>query len=618
MLRKLFSFNHKKLVFDTFAVLLSLSLMIVALIFSNSELQVVFWGLAFLIGGMSKAIEGVQKTIKEKSLNVEFLMIAASLAAFFTGEYAEGATLIFIFAVSGVLEEFATAQSEQALTNLLKIAPKNAIKLEDGKEVLVDISSLKVGDFVLVKTGQQCPADGVITEGLASFDQSSITGEFLPNQKNQGDLVYAGSISVDATVTVKVTKDPSESVVQKMIDLVKKAQEEKTKAEVRITLFEKIYVYFVILLSLFVIFVPAQLGWLAAQEAFRRGIIVLVVASPCALVASITPAILSTISHGAKKGILVKSGRYLEKVMVTDVVMFDKTGTITSGTPKVENFLTFSNMDRELILSILVSLEAQSTHPLAVAIVKHFSQVQSLTVISKEIPGRGLQAVVDGVTWSIGKFDYQSHAEGQLKLDEARQKGLTVVMIIREEQLVGFVALKDTVRKNVSTAIKQLIDLNIRPVMLTGDNEVTAQSIANEVGIQHFYGNCLPEDKVSIIKEYQSRGFKVLMIGDGINDAPSLVTSDVGVAMGDGTDVSLETADIVMMNNDLTNIPYLVKITKNMKKIINQNVIFSISVITILLVSNLFGLILLTYGVFGHELSTILVVLNSLRLLKIT
>jgi Cd2+/Zn2+-exporting ATPase len=275
-------------------------------------------------------------------------------------------------------------------------------------------------------------------------------------------------------------------------------------------------------------------------------------------------------------------------------------------------------MDRELILSILVSLEAQSTHPLAVAIVKHFSQVQSLTVISKEIPGRGLQAVVDGVTWSIGKFDYQSHAEGQLKLDEARQKGLTVVMIIREEQLVGFVALKDTVRKNVSTAIKQLIDLNIRPVMLTGDNEVTAQSIANEVGIQHFYGNCLPEDKVSIIKEYQSRGFKVLMIGDGINDAPSLVTSDVGVAMGDGTDVSLETADIVMMNNDLTNIPYLVKITKNMKKIINQNVIFSISVITILLVSNLFGLILLTYGVFGHELSTILVVLNSLRLLKIT
>jgi Zn2+/Cd2+-exporting ATPase len=617
MLKKLFSFNNKKLVFDTFAVIFSLSLMILALFFPNNDLQIVFWGLAFLIGGMSKAIEGVQKTIKEKSLNVEFLMIAAALAAFFTGEYAEGATLIFIFAVSGVLEEFATAQSEQALTNLLKIAPKNAIKLVDGREVLVDISSLKVGDYVLVKTGQQCPADGVITEGLASFDQSSITGEFLPNQKSQGDLVYAGSISVDATVTVQVSKDPSESVVQKMINLVKKAQEEKTKAEVRITLFEKIYVYFVILLSLFVIFVPSQLGWLEAEEAFRRGVIVLVVASPCALVASITPAILSTISHGAKKGILVKSGRYLEKVMVTDIVMFDKTGTITSGTPKVENFLTFSNIDPEIILSVLVSLEAQSTHPLAVAIVKHFSKVPSLSVVSKEIPGRGLQAVIDGVTWSIGKFDYQSHVEGQFKLDEARKHGFTVVMIIREAELVGFVALKDTVRKNVSTAIRQLTALNIRPVMLTGDNEVTAQSIANEVGIKYFYGNCLPEDKVSIIKEYQSQGFKVLMIGDGINDAPSLVTSDVGVAMGDGTDVSLETADIVMMNNDLTNIPYLVKITKNMKKIINQNVIFSISVITILLVSNLFGLILLTYGVFGHELSTILVVLNSLRLLKI-
>jgi Cd2+/Zn2+-exporting ATPase len=612
---KIFKYEfHNKLAFDLFAVIFSLLLMVVATLV-NQEIAPLFWGLAFFIGGIAKAIEGFKSTVAEKSLNVEFLMIAASLAAFFTGEYAEGAILIFIFAVSGVLEEFATAQSEKALTSLLTLAPKTAIKMVEGQEQVVEISQLNIGDFVLVKMGQQVPADGRIFKGSASFNQSSITGEFLPVFKEKGDPVFAGAINLDASVTVEVMKNPAESIVQKMIAFVKKAQEDKTKSEITISLFEKIYVYFVIILSISVMFLPAQFGWLTADESFRRGVIVLVVASPCALVASITPAILSTLSHAAKKGILIKGGKHLEKLKGIDLVAFDKTGTITNGKPKVVDLVLFSEAKKDVI-KILVNIERKSTHPLAKAIVETFKETPLVDMTTKEIAGKGLIASVNGVEWKVGKFDFETTPSTTLALDKACEEGYTIVKIIKGDILVGFITLMDTIRPNIQQAIQALIAMGIRPVMLTGDNHMTAKTIAAQVGINDYHGNCMPEDKVKIIQEYKAKGHHVLMIGDGINDAPSLVTADLGIAMGDGTDVSLETADIVMMTNDLSNIPYLMTIAKRMRIIILQNVVFSISVIAILLISNLWGLILLTYGVFGHELSTILVILNSLRLLR--
>ena len=605
-----------KLWLETSAVVLALIFMTVAS-FSSGTLSLIFWASAFMIGGMAKAIEGVRKTIQEKSLNVEFLMIAAALAAFFTGEYAEGAILIFIFAVSGVLEEFALSQSEKALTNLLKVAPQTAIKIIGAEEMLVPISDLIVGDLVRVKTGQQVPADGVIDSGYASFNQASITGEFIPVFRQQGQSVFAGAIAVDATVVVRVSKNPAESVVQKMIAFVKRAQEEKTKSEHRVNTFEKFYVYFVILLALFVMFFPALPGinWLEPEVAFRRGVIVLVVASPCALVASLTPAILSTLSHSARKGILIKSGRYLEKLLKVNLVAFDKTGTITTGFPQVKDIVFTPGVNSDSVLSIFVNAERQSTHPLANAISQHFSDVPKQTLITQERPGRGMQVNDGSDIWEFGRFEYDTQSPIHQDLIRAQQNGNTVIQMVKNKVLLGFVALKDTVRPEVIKAIAQLKQLNITPMMLTGDNEQTAKTIADDVGIEVYRAQCMPEDKVQALKEYKLQGKSTLMIGDGINDAPSLAIADIGVAMGDGTDVSLETADIVMMNNNLSHLPYLVTLTKKMKKIMNQNVVFSLSVIAVLLISNLFGFIELTEGVLSHELSTILVIMNSLRLL---
>jgi Cd2+/Zn2+-exporting ATPase len=599
------------------AVSISLVLMITGSFTSTWAINPWFWGGAFLIGGFAKAVEGVTNTIKEKALNVEILMIAAALAAFFTGEYAEGAILIFIFAVSGVLEEYATSQTEKALTSLLKLAPKTAILLENNQEVLIPISQLKINDVVIVKPGQQVPADGVVLLGGASLDQSSITGEFNPIEKLVGDSVFAGSLVIDSTIRVTVMKDPTQSIVSKMIALVKRAQEEKTKSEKQISIFEKIYVYFVILLSLFVIFATPILGWLPQDEAFRRGVIVLVVASPCALVASISPALLSTLSHAAKKGILIKSGKYIDKLRTIDVVAFDKTGTLTTGRPRVVEVIFENKSDEIQCMPLVVSAERSSNHPLAKAIAKHFNQVKDLTPTIKEIPGRGIEVTYQGMHLQIGKFPYIVSDTFKPIYEAITKAGKTTVNVICEQKLLGFIALQDTIRPEVVDAVNQLTKLGIEPVMITGDKEETAKAIANQMNIPTVHANCLPQEKVDVIERYRNQGKHVLMIGDGINDAPSLASASIGVSMGDGTDVSLETADIVMMNNNLSNIPYLLTLSKHTQAIILQNVIFSISVIFILLLSNIAGLIVLRFGVLGHELSTILVIMNSLRLLRI-
>jgi Zn2+/Cd2+-exporting ATPase len=608
--------QNPKLFLETIAVIFSFVLMIVANSLSDSPISPWLWGVAFAVGGYAKAVEGVVKTIKEKSLNVEFLMIAAALAAFLTGDYAEGAVLIFIFAVSGVLEGFATAQSERALTNLLKIAPKTAILIHNEQETLVEISQLKIGDIVGVKPGQQIPADGVIVRGGATIDQASITGEFSPVQKLTNEQVFAGSLVIDSSIQVKVTKDPRQSVVQKMIDFVAQAQAQKTKSETRIATFEKVYVYFVIALALAVIFITPNLGWLSEEEAFRRGVIVLVVASPCALVASITPAILSTLSHGARRGILIKSGRHLENLLKIKVIAFDKTGTITTGKPKVTNLYLENNISEQEILKVLVNAERNSNHPLAKAIVEHFQNIPAELIEITEIPGRGLQSNYQNKQWQIGRFPYVVSQSFSLLHQQANTKGETVVDLILEGELVAFVTLKDTIRKDAIDAVAQIKQLNIIPLLLTGDNQETAQAIAKEIGIEDYFGNCFPEDKVRHLEAYKQKGLPTLMIGDGINDAPSLAMADLGVAMGDGTDVSLETADIVMMNNNLANIPYLFRLTQRMQRIVRQNVIFSMLVITVLLLANIGGFIVLRYGVVSHELSTIIVIINSLRLLK--
>ncbi|MFU8793657.1 MAG: heavy metal translocating P-type ATPase [Acholeplasmataceae bacterium] len=596
-------------------------LMIIAWAVSRSgetTTSIILWGSAFAIGGFFKAKEGIEATIENKALNVEILMILAALGAFVIRYYSEGAILIIIFSISGVLESYTSSKSEKALTNLLKLAPKTAVLVKGDEEIDVLIDDLKIGDMVVVKVGEQVPVDGVIKKGETSLDQQAITGEFVPVYKRKGGEVFAGSINLDGIIYVETTKDPKDSVVQKIVQFVKDAQADETKTETTINKIEKYYVYIVIALAILFMVLPVPIDFLdlqTRQDAIYRGIIVLVVGSPCALVASISPAMLSSLSNAARKRILIKGGSYLENMKDLKAVVFDKTGTITTGIPKVMDIVLSDDVDADDTLRLIYTLESHSTHPLAQAVTSHLKDQKALKdLTTNEVPGRGMEASFNDNNWQIGRFDYQIDG---LKLDPKAimAKGLSMVPIIKEGYLVGYISLKDTIRSDVKQAIIELKKRGMTPIMLTGDHQSAAHQIATEVGIDEYYSQCFPEDKVHLIKEIKKTYGKVMMIGDGINDAPALQIADIGCAMGTGTDVSIETADIIFMNDDLCNLPKLIDLAKRTRTVTTQNIVFSVSVIVLLLITNVFGRIELPLGVVFHEGSTILVILNSLRLL---
>ena len=577
-----------------------------------SNLIAWMFGLSFLIGGFYKAKEGVLSTIENKALNVEILMILAALGAFVLGEFQEGAILILIFSVSGVLESYTQAKSEKELTNLLQLAPDTAMLWVDGQEQEVEVASLVVGDQVIVKVGQLIPVDGVVVSGSTSVDESAITGEFVPVSKQTNTKVYAGSINIESAIVVECRVDPKQSVVQKIVDFVTEAQASETASQTLVTKIEKVYVYLVIAFAVAFMVVPPWFGWLSQDEAFYRGIIVLVVGSPCALVASITPAMLASLSNAAKARILIKGGDPLESLLTIKAILFDKTGTITDGTPQVMNLSEFLPDD----LAVLVSMEAKSNHPLAKAIVATNEDVTLITCNTKEHPGQGMSAMIDGVAYHVGRFDFEIPSKLHSTIQAEEEQGRTVVTFFKDEQCIGYVSLQDHVREDVAKTMALLLERGITPIMLTGDNASTARSIAEQAGIETYHAGLFPDQKVEYIKQYQASHGPVMMVGDGINDAPALAIADVSVAMGSATDVSLETADIVLMNNKLSNLLPLFRISKRTRGITLQNVVFSLSVIAVLMVSNVFGLIELPSGVVAHEMSTILVILNSLRLLR--
>ena len=605
--------------FEAIAVGIATILIIIAYILDLSpregNLVELLYGFAFLIGGFAKAKEGIIATIENKSLNVEILMILAAIGAFIVGEFFEGAILIFIFAVSGVLESYATQQSEKNLTALLKLAPKTANKLDGDTITEVPIDTIVVGDLVVVRVGEQVPVDGIIIKGITSLDQQAITGESMPRQVFMKDQVYAGSINLEAQIIVETAKDPSASVMQQMVDLVEKAQEEKSPSQTKLDRFEMWYVYVVIGMAIAMMILPPIFGIYDQQTAFYKGIVILVVGSPCALVASISPAMLASLSSAAKMNILIKSGKYLETLHTIDLVIFDKTGTITTGKPEVQNVIAAMDYPLYPLTSIIANMEKQSTHPLAKAIVDHFYITSSLDLETNEIPGRGLEATYENKLYQIGRFESQADHYLEKRASYLQKQGQTIVWIHVDDKQVAFISLKDTIRKQAVEMIDYLNLRDIDTLMLTGDQSETAHNIANTVGIKRYIANCFPKDKLDIIKHNQHHK-KVLMVGDGLNDAPALTQANLGIAMGTGTDVSLETADMIIMNDDLSSIPYLFRLSKKMKMITTQNITFALSVIILLLISNVFFELALPLGVIGHEGSTILVILNSLRLLR--
>jgi Zn2+/Cd2+-exporting ATPase len=612
--------NRKRLTIDIVCLVIAIILLVFgyALNRNNSEtwLIALLFGFSFAIGGFAQAKEGIIKLIKNKTLNVEILMILAAIGAFIIGDYFEGAILIIIFSVSGILELYATSKSQKALTNLLKLAPKTAVQIIDGHEKEVEVETLLANDEVIVKVGQQIPIDGVIVKGTTTLNQSAITGESMPVNKEVNEIVYAGSINLESAIVIRATKDAHQSTVQKIVAFVKQAQENKPKVQTLVEKIEKYYAYVVILLAALFMIVPTLFGWWDFRYAFNRAIIVLVVGSPCALVASISPAILSALSNGARKKILIKGGPSLEKLIGLKGVVFDKTGTITLGQPKVINIEIIDEMNQNDVFSIIKTMENHSNHPLAKAVVNHLSDIKIIPNIkTNEKSGRGINAQIGNDNWYIGRFDNNGRSKIQEKYNQAIKEGYSVISIIKNSEMIGFITLADTIKENAKQVVDGLKKMGMETTLLTGDTEVIAQLIGKDIKIDKYYADCFPEDKVKRIEELKIRLKRVMMVGDGINDAPALAAADSSIAMGKGTDVSLEVSDIVITNDKLENIIQVIKLGKRTRRIILQNVIFSIGVIIILMLVNVFGVIELPLGVIAHETSTILVILNSLRLL---
>lgn len=631
---------------EVVAALGSGMLMLVAWLTSqwSEPLSVVLYVISYAVGGWVKAKEGVETLLKERDLDVNLLMIAAAMGAAAIGYWNEGAMLIFIFALSGALESYTMERSRKDISSLMELQPETALRIEKGEMVSVSIGKLEIGDMILVKPGELIPADGKIYRGSSSVNQASITGESVPVDKVVGDEVFTGTLNGEGVLYIEVTQSAESTLFAKIIRLVEEAENEVPESQRFIKRFESIYARIVVMatVALIVLATPV-LGW-DWDTTFYKAMVFLVVASPCALVSSIMPAMLSAISNRARKGVLFKGGAHIENMARTAVVAFDKTGTLTLGTPEVTDFIAGEGWDRQELLGISASIERMSKHPLALAIVQSAEKEGALlqqVENGQSITGWGMQADVDGVTWKIGKSDILDEVAGDAQeitgsieqdslseSEENRQhwlsirntlesEGKTVSVILRGDSIAGMIALQDAVRPQAAMAVKQLQQLGIKVAMLTGDRKATAQVIAKQSGVDMVFSDLLPEDKVTHIKELRARYGHVVMVGDGVNDAPALATATVGIGMGvSGSGTALEVADAVLMNDNIDEIAGTVKVARRVQRIVKQNMIFAITVILTLITANFIEGVALPLGVIGHEGSTILVILNGLRLLR--
>ncbi|OMF09106.1 ATPase [Paenibacillus amylolyticus] len=608
-------------------------------------LSIMLYIVAYAVGGWTKAKEGIETLVKDRDLDVNLLMIAASLGAAAIGYWNEGAMLIFIFALSGALESYATERSHKDISSLLALKPETALRIEEGQMNLVAIDDLQPGDLLLVKPGELVPADGVVYRGSSFINQSSITGESLPVDKVAGDEVYAGTVNGEGALYVEVTKSAEGSLFGKIIKMVEEAQAEVPDSQRFMERFEGIYARIVVGVTLLVIAgTPLLLGW-TWNEAFYKAMVFLVVASPCALVSSIMPVMLSAMSSSARRGILFKGGAHMENMARTRVVAFDKTGTLTMGTPQVTNIITSENVDRAQLLAAVAAIENLSMHPLARAIVDQANK-ENITLQEAEhvqaLTGWGIEGTVNDVVWSIGKTNVmeslQSEKIKDANVDESDElganhvkvssewgdvrsrlegEGKTVSVVMADGEFVGLIAMRDTVRPQAAAAVKKLEAMGIKVAMLTGDQVRSASVIARETGVSMFYADLLPEDKVKQVQALRKQYGPVLMVGDGVNDAPALAAATVGMGMGlSGSGTALEVADAVLMNDNIEEIAWVIGQARRAQRTVKQNMFFAITVILALIAGNFLQGVALPLGVVGHEGSTILVILNGLRLLR--
>ncbi|MCL4470237.1 MAG: cadmium-translocating P-type ATPase [Gammaproteobacteria bacterium] len=576
---------------------------------------------AYAAGGFY-TLRDAWQSLKSRRFDIDTLMIVAAIGAVTLGAWEEGALLLFLFSLGHALEHMAMDRARKAIEALADLVPKTAIVQRDAVEIEVRVEELLRGDRVIVKPGQRIPADGQVASGASAVDQSPVTGESMPADKQPGDKVFAATVNGEGALVVEVTRLARESTLAHMVELVAEAQTQKSPTQRFTDRFERIFVPVVLVGAGLLIVLPPLFGFPFAVS-FYRAMAVLVAASPCALAIATPSAVLSGIARAARGGVLIKGGAHLENLGVLTAIAFDKTGTLTIGRPKLTDVVATTGND-DYLLTVATAVESRSAHPLAQAVV---AEAKGRGLIWREagqveaVTGKGLRAQLDGQKVAVGNarlFDGETIPDAiQLQAMRLEAEGKTTMLIQADGQFLGVLGLADTPREGARGVLERLHRIGIRKtIMLTGDNERVGRAIADAVGLDEVKAGLLPEDKVKAMEELGQRHGQVAMVGDGVNDAPAMARATVGIAMGGaGTDVALETADVALMADDLSKLPFAVALSRASRRIIRQNLWVSLGVVALLIPTTLFGWAGIGLAVLVHEGSTILVVVNALRLL---
>ncbi len=585
-----------------------------------------FYAIALVAGGIYAA-RGAVFSLKSLVLDMNFLMTTAAIGAAAIGEWFDAAMVMFLFSLGNALEARTVERSRQAVRSLVNLFPTEARVLRDGHEALIPASEVREGDVFIVRPGEKIPTDGTVKEGSSTVNQASITGESAPVEKNPGDRVFAGSINQRGFIEVTATATTEDNTLAKILHLVEEAQAEKAPSQRFTERFGRYYTPVVIALAVVIAVVPPLLFGARFQDALYIALTLLVVSCPCALVISTPVTIVSSIGNAAHNGVLIKGGSHLESAGAVDVIAFDKTGTITTGQSEVTDIIPADGCSAEEVLSLAASVESRSEHPLADAI-RHEAKRRRMPVEEvkdfEALTGMGAAARFNGDTAVVGNTRLMDQLGISIErwadmLSRLQEEGKTAVMIARGRDLAGIIAVRDTVRESARDAFRELRRIGIkRIVMLTGDNEATARAVAQDLDIDEYYAELLPQDKVDIVRLLVERfGSRVAFVGDGVNDAPALAASTVGIAMGAaGSDTALETADIALMSDDLSRLPYTIRLSRKALGMVKQNISFALVVIGVLISSALLGRLTLSLGVVGHEGSALIVIANGMRMLR--
>lgn len=556
---------------------------------------------------------------------IHLLMLIGCIGALLLGMWAEAAILIFVYSLGDVLESYAVDKARGAIRSLMDLAPKEALVRKEGVETLLSVDEVNVGDIVIVKAGERIPVDGTVQLGSSFADQSTVTGESLPVTKNMGDPVFAGTINQKSFLEVVVDKPASETMLSKIIYSVEEAQANKISFQNFSDSFSNMYTPAMFVLGVAVAVIPPLFFGAEWMTFILRGLVVFVVSCSCGLALSVPVAVVAAMANAARKGVVFKGGTYFEAVQKVKAISFDKTGTLTIGRAEVTDVVTFGKASQAELLAVAAGLECRSGHPLANAILRKAKEDKISYEVELEefgeITGKGVKAKMNGDQCFIGNARFLrensiSTEVAQERIASLENEGKTTILIGRDGALLGALAIADALRPGARVALKVIRDAGIKTVMLTGDNERCAKAIASQVGVDEYYAQLLPDDKVNVVKKLKEKYGSVAMVGDGVNDAPAMAVSDVGIAMGAaGTDVAIEAGDVVLMSDDLSKLNYVRELSQRTVTTIKQNIIVSLANVVFMVVAALLGYLGLVTGLLLNEISALLVIGNALRLL---